>query len=105
MVLLNTHFEEDLCSDVFEEIEGQENECTAFKCMESHDKFSIMDSFAENEVADKKLRVILISALANKKPFRHFKAIIDNSSYREEWFAYQLKRFEEYVSAAIGLVQ
>lgn len=95
--LQNAHFEEELWSDVFEEIEGKEHECIAFRCMESHEKFSIMDSFAENEVADKKLRAMLISALANKKPFRHFKAIIDNSSYREDWFAYQLKRFEEYV--------
>lgn len=91
------YVEDELWADTFEKIEEKINECIAFECLDTHEEFRIMDSFAENEVADRKLRAVLITALANKKPFRNFKAIIDNSEYREVWFAYRLKKHMEHV--------
>ena len=55
-----------------------------------------MESFAE-EVDDKFLRTRLITALNDRKPFRNFKAIIDNSNYRQAWFAFKDKWYIEHV--------
>jgi len=93
----NFDMDEEIWADVFKEIGEKEHECIPFECLETHESFRIMESFAENEVADKPLRARLITALANRKPFRHFKDVIDNSSYRQAWFAFKDQWYIEHV--------
>lgn len=93
------HYDIDygLWTDTFDEIDEKMHECIAFECLEKHDEFRIMESFSDNEVSDKKLRARLITALSNRKPFRHFKYIIDNNSYRQAWFAFRLQWYINHV--------
>jgi len=64
-----------------------------------------MESFAENEVGDKRFRAKLITALSDSNPFRHFKTIIDNSNYRQEWFAFKDQWYLEYVKQElVGII-
>lgn len=63
---------------------------------ESYDSFKIMERFAD-KVPDTGLREKLIDALNRKKPFAHFKRIIDDSDYRQDWFGFRQARLEEYV--------
>jgi Uncharacterised protein family (UPF0158) len=91
------YVDDELWKDAFSEIETKMHECIAFKCLETYEEFRIMESFAATEVRDEKLSAMLINALSNRKPFRHFKDIIDNSDYREAWFAFRLQWYINYV--------
>jgi hypothetical protein len=61
---------------------------------ESHETFRIMEGFAEFQVSGK-FQQQLFDALGKRKPFRNFKYLIDQSDYRQDWFAYKQKRLEE----------
>jgi hypothetical protein len=61
---------------------------------ESHESFRIMEDFAEYKVSGK-FQQQLFDALSNRKPFRNFKNLIDESEYRQDWFAYKQMRLEE----------
>lgn len=61
---------------------------------ESHESFKIMEDFAEFKVSGK-LQEQLFAALNRRKPFRNFKYLIDESEYRQDWFAYKQMRLEE----------
>jgi hypothetical protein len=64
--------------------------------MSSRNAFQIMEDFAETTPITLKLR--LLEALHQKKPFQNFKTIIDNAgNFRQEWFAFRDKRWEEWV--------
>ncbi len=56
-----------------------------------HVSFEIMTEFID-QVHDEGLRKKLIGGLNRPKPFRNFKYIIDNSEYRDDWFAFKKKR-------------
>jgi len=60
----------------------------------SHKAFEIMDGFVD-EIDDRQLKIALLQALENRKPFRNFKNIIENSAYREDWFSFRSKKEEE----------
>ncbi len=68
--------------------------------MDSHDSFRIMEAFA-NSIDDDEFSQQLFQLLNKRNPFANFKWKIDNSAYREEWFAFKLKRTEAYVRECI----
>ena len=74
--------------------------CIRVDLPESSESFAIMESFVQ-EVKDKNLKNRLVYALSNRKPFAHFKTLIDNSDYRKKWFAFKQQKLEEYVWQAI----
>lgn len=66
--------------------------------LESYDSFKIMEKFIENGIPDKdRLKDNLWNAISGRKPFKHFKYIIDNSPYRQNWFDFKLEELEKYV--------
>lgn len=85
----NFDMDDEIWADVFEEIDEKMDECIPFEWLETHESLRIMQSFAENELADKALRAKLITTLNDRKPFRQFKVVIDNSSYRQAWFDFK----------------
>jgi len=94
--------EDELWEDTFNEIDEKMHECIAFECLETHEEFRIMQSFAENEVYDKRLQERLFIALDNSKPFRHFKDVIDNSDFRLAWFDFRTQWYMEYVQTELN---
>ncbi len=64
--------------------------------IQSYKSFSIMEGFADF-ISDKNMQNELINALNRKRPFAHFKNIVENSDFREDWFAYKNKWYEKYV--------
>lgn len=65
-----------------------------------------MESFATDHVGDQNLRRKHLDALQNRKPFRNFKAIVDDAmDYREQWFAYRQQRYMEYVGETMRKYQ
>ena len=82
-----------------EELEKIENEWTDYVVLdklESRESFRIMEDFIE-EVDDKKIQEDLIKILNRKSPFANFKAEIESSPYRQEWFNFRTKKFEDNV--------
>ncbi|MBI4645185.1 MAG: hypothetical protein HY738_00990 [Bacteroidia bacterium] len=70
--------------------------CITFEPLESHESFKIMEQFVKS-IADRRLREKLINALDRRKPFANFKAIIDNSPYRQDWFDFKKQWLENHV--------
>jgi Uncharacterised protein family (UPF0158) len=66
--------------------------------------FEMMESFVENEINDENFKNELFFILKANKPFRNFKFKIDNSEYRENWFAYKAKWVQEYVQAEVDFI-
>ena len=82
-----------------EELEKIENEWADYiviEKLESRESFRIMADFIE-EVDDKKMQEDLIKILNRKSPFANFKAEIESSSFRQEWFNFRTKKYEDYV--------
>ena len=68
---------------------------------ESREAFDVMCAFVQKSVPEGRLRDDLEKALSRKHPFRNFKAIIDNSRFREAWFAFKQEAIEDYVREKI----
>jgi hypothetical protein len=66
--------------------------------LESDESFRIMQDFA-NKVDNDNLR----QALHRKRPFANFKAIAENSKYRDEWFEFKTQKHEDYVKTMLEL--
>jgi hypothetical protein len=70
----------------------------------SGDNWSWMEKFVLHEVADSDLQEKLVNAISNSKPFRRFRAILDNSEeHLQQWYAFRdvcLRKFiEEWADA------
>ncbi|HZL10278.1 MAG TPA: UPF0158 family protein [Prolixibacteraceae bacterium] len=70
--------------------------CLTFEPLESYESFKIMETYVEL-LDDRRLQNKLIHALNHHKPFLHFKGIIDNSSYRQNWFDFKKRYLENHV--------
>ncbi len=64
--------------------------------MQSWESFKIMEKFID-EIPDENLQQNLIKILGRKSPFANFKDEIDESDYRQQWFDFKQKMYEEYV--------
>jgi len=68
--------------------------------LESWEAFKIMQEFAE-AIDDEKLSNELTKILGRKSPFANFKTEIESSPYRQKWFDFRLKKYEDYVRELI----
>lgn len=56
----------------------------------SGDNWSWMEKFVLNEVADSDMQEKLVNAISNSKPFRRFRAILDNSEeHLQQWYVFR----------------
>lgn len=94
--------DEELWEEAIKEIEENWGDYFEFEGMDSTDSFRIMEDFAET-VDDIRLQNELINALNRRKPFQNFKWQIDNSEYRQQWFAFKKQRFIQWVKEQIDL--
>lgn len=94
--------EEDEMQKNFDKIDNWKNVVKIEPPM-SKKSFEIMESFVEECITeDNFLSEQLHKALSGSKPFRNFKYTIDNSNFREEWFAFKQQKFEEYVKEELN---
>jgi len=70
--------------------------------LESNESFKIMEKFVD-QLDNSKIRERLVYALNNRKPFANFKNIIDNSTFRQDWFDFKDKELQEYVRTMIEI--
>jgi hypothetical protein len=67
-----------------------------FQEVPSSESFRIMERFVY-QLEDGTLKSELEYALQIRKPFQNFKHLIDNSDYREAWFAFKQNELEKLV--------
>ncbi len=82
------------------DIEANPDNFILFEPMSSHEKFIIMQNFAE-QISEQGLQTKLLQALDNRKPFRNFQNLIDDSAYRQDWFDFKAQSYVDYVQDCI----
>jgi hypothetical protein len=96
--------EDDAWADDRKKIDDNPDDYYEIEKMGSRDSFTVMEDFIYT-VNSEKLRKDLIYALNQKKPFSRFKYVIDCSGeYRQKWFDFKTKKFQEWVIAEIDLI-
>ncbi|QZE15759.1 hypothetical protein K4L44_07975 [Halosquirtibacter laminarini] len=85
---------ESIVSDGLKHVAWQS--CITMEPMESEESFHMMANFVK-EVENISLQADLVEALSRKRPFAHFKSIIDGSGYRQQWFDFRQKQTALYV--------
>ena len=70
--------------------------------MESWEAFKVMEEFTY-EVKDERLQEDLTKILNRKSPFANFKFEIESSEYREQWFKFRTKKYEEFLKEKLEL--
>lgn len=69
---------------------------------ESWESFQIMEDFVEQALPEEcPLRSSLARALKGRKPFSHFKSLVDDSEYRSLWFDFKHKQLMELVRGRV----
>ncbi len=71
-----------------EEIENEWPNLAVVHPPASHESFEYMETFV-NKVDEKGFRAELINTLNKRRPFATFKALVESSKYREEWFLHR----------------
>jgi hypothetical protein len=96
--MLDFDLDEELTS---ENEKGWENSFTIEK-MSSREGFQIMENFVD-ELEDGYFRDNLIKILDRKSPFANFKAEVESSEFREQWFAFRNAAYVEYVEEELKM--
>ena len=98
----NWYTDDELWTDILNELEENWDKYVEIERMESRDSFDLIADFAES-VDSRELRDSLINALNKKHPFRNFKRVVDNSGpYRQKWFDFKNQSLIEWVEKKLG---
>ena len=92
----DSYGDSELWDEELEEIEEKWTSFLVIVKMESWEAFKVMEEFIE-EVEDERLSEDLAKILGRKSPFANFKAEVESSPYRQNWFDFRLGRSENYV--------
>lgn len=95
--------DQELWPDSIDEIEADWDNYLVFKQMGSNEAFRIMEKFGD-AVADNRFRDKIFQQLSKRKPFHHFKNLIDSSDYRQAWFDFKRAAYIKYVKEQVELL-
>ena len=93
----NPYSEPEFYEEELEKIENDWTDFAVIEKMESWEAFKIMEDFVD-EIENEKLKQDLTKILNSKSPFANFKAEIETSQYRQKWFDFRDKKYEEFVT-------
>lgn len=93
---------EEIWQKEFEKIEKEWSDYVIIKKMSPRQAYKIMEDFTE-EIDDYQLKNEVLLTLNYKKPFANFKALVESSNYRQKWFDFKQKRYEDYVRKQLDL--
>lgn len=83
----------------FDAIDRDSENFITFEQMPSWKSYKIMEDFAE-QLEDEDLQAKLEEALRKRKPFQNFGFVIDDAGeYRDQWFAYKRKRYQDWMES------
>lgn len=88
--------------EVLEEIQNNWKGFFTIEKMSSREGFQIMEGFVD-ELGDGYFKENLIKILNRKSPFANFKAEVESSEFREQWFAFRNAAYVEYVEEELEM--
>lgn len=97
---IHADFDPEFWEETIEKIENDWDNYVQFEPMNSREAFQIMEDFA-NSLEDPQFKNIALGQLSRPKPFSNFKFLIDNSDYREDWFAFKKRAYMAWVKREI----
>jgi len=98
----NPEIDIDTWADEMSKIEENYDEYFELEPLPSHESFRIMEEFTNTLSQTSRLRDRLIDALENRRPFRNFKFVIDNSGeFRQHWFDFKAEWLQHWVREQI----
>ena len=92
----NVYGDTEFWDEELKKIEKEWTDYLVLEKMRSSEVFRIMADFIE-VVEDKRFQEDLIRILNRKSPFAYFKAVVESSAFRQTWFDFREKKYEEYV--------
>jgi hypothetical protein len=99
-------FFDDTIADAFqtdlEKVNNQRTDFIKFEVLNSFESFKIMEGFVA-QLPHQDLKVTLENALSNRKPFRHFKNLVETSYLRQDWFDFKQKELEKIVATTLKI--
>lgn len=100
-VVDESEFKEAFGADL-EKIEKQKANFIKIEALESFESFKIMELFVE-QLTDEKFKTKLKGVLAENKPLRKFRDLIDDSDFRQDWFGFKQKEIEKKVERQLSV--
>lgn len=94
--------DDELWQDLIDKIESNRDQYFALSPMDSNEAFEVMENFAFT-VQDEELKNRLHKILNRPKPFANFKIEVDESDFREYWFAFKNAAYIKFVEEQIEL--
>lgn len=95
-----SHHDEQEYLEVFQqdidEVTKNESDYVRIEPPSSHEGFKIMEAFAD-QLQDVYFQRRLLEVLNARKPFQHFRRLIDDFKYRQEWFDFKAEQVEKLV--------
>lgn len=88
--------DEEFFEEEYDKIDNDED-VVAIEAPTSDDSFKIMEAFMHSLPDDVDLKRNLFQALQRRKPFREFKNEVDDSDFRNAWFAFKDAKMMEWV--------
>lgn len=97
-IMGNSYYDDysDIKDEIFAKIDNWQK-CIEIVPPESWEGFDIMENFALSLPETSNMRQKLLYALERKRPFSHFKEIVETSEYRSLWFEFKHKQLMELV--------
>jgi trans-aconitate methyltransferase len=95
--------EDEYWQNEIDELANNNADYTEIEKPDSNNSFKIMEEFANSNLIDSKLKDNLLQILQLKKPFANFKNLIDNSDFREEWFAFKSNWMQNWVKNQLDI--
>ncbi|MBD3630295.1 hypothetical protein [Cyclobacterium sp.] len=93
-------FDPEPWEDLMEKIEADWTNYDRFEKMDSREAYQVMENFAFS-LDDVVFREEILHELSKRKPFQHFKMLIDDSEYRQDWFDFKKNAYIEFVKEQI----
>lgn len=95
-----SHHDEQEYLEVFQpdinEVTKNESDYVRIEPPTSYEGFKIMEAFVD-QLKDPFFQRKLMDVLNGRKPFQHFRRLIDDSKYRQDWFDFKAEQVEKLV--------
>ncbi|WPR71427.1 UPF0158 family protein [Flavobacterium sp. NG2] len=97
----NSFIEMEFWENEINQLENEGDDFIEIEKPTSRDSFQMMESFIESGIPTAALKKELTKALERPKPFRNFNELVENSRFREDWFAFKKDWMIKWVESEV----
>jgi len=94
----------EVWQDTIDKVENDWDNYETFNKMNSTEAFEVMEKFAHS-LSDEYFRDRILQELSKRKPFQHFKMLIDSSDHRQEWFDFKKNAYINFVKEQVEFIK